>query len=62
MAKLSPQNPYQDAYKLACEALVSADIKERAEKSGATLTIGENGKHLITRLLLTGKLSQRVGG
>jgi hypothetical protein len=48
VAKLSPQNPYQDAYKLACEALVSADIKERAEKSGATLTVGENGNHLIT--------------
>ncbi|MBW1856429.1 MAG: DUF3786 domain-containing protein [Deltaproteobacteria bacterium] len=53
MAKLSPQNPYQDAYKLACEALVSADIKERAEKSGATLTAGENGNHLITLTFLS---------
>ena len=52
LAKLSPQNPYQKAYKLACEALGSAVIKERAEKSGATLTTGENGNHLITLTFL----------
>ena len=52
MAKLIPQNPYQDAYKLACEALISADIKERAEKSGATFKTGKNGSHLITLTFL----------
>ena len=52
MAKLIPQNPYQDAYKLACEALISADIKERAEKSGATFKTGKSGSHLITLTFL----------
>ena len=52
MAKLSPQNPYQDAYRLACKALGSADIKERAEKSGASFKAGESGNHLITLTFL----------
>ena len=52
MAKLIPQNPYQDAYKLVCEALISADIKERAEKSGATFKAGKSGSHLITLTFL----------
>ena len=52
MAKLIPQNPYQDAYKLACEALISADIRERAEKSGATFKAGQSGSHLITLTFL----------
>ena len=53
MAKLILQNPYQDAYKLACEALISADIKERAEKSGATFKTGKSGSHLITLTFLS---------
>jgi len=52
VANLSPQNPYQDAYKLACEALRSTDIKRRAEKSGATLKTGKDGNHLITLTFL----------
>ena len=47
VANLSPQNPYHYAYRLACEALRNADIKERSEKSGATLEAGENGNYLI---------------
>ena len=47
VANLSSQNPYHNAYKIACEALRSADIKERARKSGATLEAGENGNYLI---------------
>jgi hypothetical protein len=52
VAKLSPQNPYHDAYRLACEALGSADIKERAEKSGTTFKAGKSGSHLITLTFL----------
>jgi len=52
VAKLSPQNPYQDAYKLACEALRSADIQEKALKSGTTLKTGRDGNHLITLTFL----------
>ncbi len=43
----SPETPYHYAYRLACEALRSADIKERVEKSGATIEAGENGNCLI---------------
>ncbi len=43
----SPETPYHYAYRLACEALRSADIKERAEKSGATIEEGGNGTRLI---------------
>lgn len=33
----SPETPYHYAYRLACEALKRADIKERALKSGSTI-------------------------
>jgi len=47
VANLSAQNSYHDAYKLACETLSSANIKERARKSGATLETGKNENGLI---------------
>ena len=47
VANISPQNPYHDAYKLACEALRSANIKERVRKSGAALEAGKHGNYLI---------------
>ena len=43
----SPETPYHDTYRLACEALRSADIMERAEKSGAAIESRGNGTHLI---------------
>ena len=41
------QQPYQQAFKIACESLRSADIAERAEKSGALLEKEEHGGYLI---------------
>ena len=43
----SKQQPYQQAFKIACESLRSADIEERAEKSGALLEKEEHGGYLI---------------
>jgi hypothetical protein len=43
----SLRNPYQDAYKLACDKLKTADLKERAEKSGALLEADDEGQYLI---------------
>jgi hypothetical protein len=43
----SNQQPYQQAFKIACESLRSADIEERAEKSGALLEKEEHGGYLI---------------
>jgi hypothetical protein len=47
VTNLPPQNPYQDAYKLACDALRNADIKERSEKSGAALEEDKSGTYLL---------------
>ena len=47
VTNLPPQNPYQDAYKLACDALRAADIKERSEKSGAALEEDTSGTYLL---------------
>ena len=47
VTNLPPQNPYQDAYKLACDALRTADIKERSEKSGAALEEDKSGTYLL---------------
>ena len=41
------QQPYQQAFSIACESLRSADIEERAEKSGALLEKEEHGGYLI---------------
>ena len=41
------QQPYQQAFSIACESLRSADIAERAEKSGALLEKEEHGGYLI---------------
>lgn len=43
----SNQQPYQQAFRIACESLRSADIKERAEKSGARLEKDEHGGHVL---------------
>lgn len=40
-------NPYHHAYRLACESLKSADIEERAGKSGASFEKREDGNFLI---------------
>ena len=52
MVNLPPQNSYQDAYNLAREALRSADIQERSEKSGATFEAGKNGNRFISLTFL----------
>lgn len=52
LVNLPSKNPYHQAYRLACEALKSADIRERAEKSGATLERRENGNHFINLTFL----------
>jgi hypothetical protein len=41
------QQPYQQAFRIACDSLRSADIEERAEKSGALLEKEEHGGYLI---------------
>jgi hypothetical protein len=56
VTNLSPQNPYQDAYKLACDALRNADIKERSEKSGAALEADKSG--YVVTLTFLNKLYQ----
>jgi len=51
VSDLPPQNPYQDAYKLACDALRNADIRERSEKSGVALEAVKSG-YVITLTFL----------
>jgi hypothetical protein len=41
------QQPYQQAFRIACDSLRKADIEERAEKSGALLEKEEHGGYLI---------------
>ena len=53
----SPESPYHYAYRLSCEALRSADIKERAEKSGAAIESRGDGTHLI-KLAFLNRLCQ----
>ena len=43
----SPETPYHDAYRLACEALRRADIKERVLKSGSSIEPTGNETYLI---------------
>ena len=43
----SNQQPYQQAFSIACESLRSTDIEERAEKSGALVEKGKHGDYLI---------------
>ncbi len=53
----SKESPYHYAYRLSCEALRSADIKERAEKSGAAIESRGDGTHLI-KLAFLNRLCQ----
>lgn len=46
------QQPYQQAFNIACESLRNTDIGERAEKSGARLHREEHGGYLIRLTLL----------
>lgn len=41
------ENPYLHAYRAACESLKTADIEERARKSGASFERGRDGAFLI---------------
>jgi hypothetical protein len=52
IVKPPKESPYHDAYQLACETLKDATIRERADKSGAILKRGEQGKYLLTLTFL----------
>lgn len=57
VVSLPSENPYHQAYQLACETLRNTDIKERSEKSGAILEAGKNGNYLI-KLTFLNRLCQ----
>lgn len=47
IVKFHSDKPYYYAYQLACEELRDADIRDRAEKSGAILELEDDGNYLI---------------